>query len=363
MITYGELFAGVGGMTMGFEQAGMEPLWHVEIDRYCQSVLRHHWPDVWLYDDVTRCRGGAAGSDSQLLLEPVDVIAFGSPCQDLSQAGKRLGFTGGERSVLFHEAIRIIKEMRDATDGLQPRWAVWENVGGALDSHDGADFAAALEALADAGALVIEWAKLDAQFFGVPQRRERVFAVACFDPGAAGRCPDPLLPLAESSPWNPRPRGKEGPAAGGAPADGAALYVAGEERNRANCLTGRQQKGVPTYMDDGGVVVYTKRKRARSNDDDETWEDGRAAPTLNAFDTGDVRATVIAVHDGPIVRRLTPTECERLQGWPDGHTAQGVTPEGKAVKISDNQRGKMIGNGVATPVARFIAQAIMEVEA
>jgi DNA (cytosine-5)-methyltransferase 1 len=324
MSTYGELFAGVGGMTMGFERAGFEPLWHVEIDKYCQSVLRHHWPDVPVYDDVRTVNGGTAWTLTHRL-RPVDVIAFGSPCQDLSQAGKRRGLVGN-RSGLFHEAIRIIKEMRDVTDGAQPRWAVWENVGGALNSHGGADFGAALDALADAGALVIEWAQLDLQFFGVPHRRERVFVVACFDPAAAERCPAELLALAESSPWNPRSRGKTGYPTGGAPADGAALYVAGEERDRANCLTARQGKGVPTWMDDGGVVVYA-------------------------------RGMPVGVLDGAQVRRLAPIEAERLMGWPDNHTAQG--DQGK---ISDTQRGKMIGNGVATPVAEFIARSIKEAD-
>ena len=107
------------------------------------------------------------------------------------------------------------------------------------------------------------------------------------------------------------------------------------------------------------VVTYTKRKRARSDDDDESWDTGRPAPTLNAFDTGDVRATVLAVEHG-LVRRLTPTEAERLMGWPDGHTAIGLHENGKVKKISDSQRGRMIGNGVATPVAEFIATQIRE---
>lgn len=410
MTTYGELFAGVGGMSLGFDAAGFDVRWHAEWDRYCQQVLRYRYPDVPLYGDVSHVRGD--------VLEPVDVIAFGSPCQDLSIAGQRKGFTDGHRSVLFLEATRIIKEMRDATGATFPRWAVWENVGGALDSHGGADFATALEALADVGALVIEWCQLDAQFFGVPQRRRRVFVVACFDPATAGRCPDPLLPVGEG-----RPRGA---GAGGAAkassrratevsADGSRVFVAGSERGVANPITARNQKGVPSWLDDPGVVVttyaggkpaevanaltrrqdsrmpsrldmsnvavYTKRKRARSADDDET---GRAAPTLNAFDVGEVCATtLIAFHmtqdpingpvspclpgrggymgisDGHWVRRFTPIECERLMGWPDDWTAHGIE-DGKPKVISDSQRGKMVGNGVASPVAAFLARQIME---
>ena len=402
---YGELFAGVGGMTLGFEQAGHDVRWHAEIDPFCQSVLRRHWPDVPLYGDVAELSGHA--------LEPVDVLAFGSPCQDLSQAGKRKGLAG-ERSGLFLEAIRIIKEMRDATDGAAPRWAVWENVGGALNSHGGADFGRALDLLADAGALVIEWAQLDAQFFGVPQRRRRVFVVACFDPGAADRCPDPLLALAEGSRRDSVARRAARLEASGAAADGAALYVAGSERGTANCLTARQGKGIPTWMDDGGIVVYaggkpddtanaitarqgtrmpsrldmnnvvlyTKLHRANHAEDPETWTEGEVSPSLTTFDnTGPVRATVLAVHlkqdpingevspalsvtsggmgvlDDGRVRRLTPVECERLMGWPDDHTA--FADDGK--RIADTRRGRMIGNGVATPVARWLAEQIKEV--
>jgi DNA (cytosine-5)-methyltransferase 1 len=120
----------------------------------------------------------------------------------LSVAGKRAGLDG-ERSGLFFEAIRIIKEMRDATSNAFPRWAVWENVAGALSSNGGADFGVVLDTLADAGALVIEWAVLDARWFGVPQRRRRIFVVACFDPATSARCPDPLLPVAARSGWHP----------------------------------------------------------------------------------------------------------------------------------------------------------------
>jgi DNA (cytosine-5)-methyltransferase 1 len=103
--------------------------------------------------------------------------------------------TEGTRSNLFHEAVRIIKEMRDATGNRFPRWTVWENVPGALTSNNGHDFAAVLDSLADAGAMVQEWAILDAQNFGVAQRRRRIFLCSVFDPATAARCPDPLLPV------------------------------------------------------------------------------------------------------------------------------------------------------------------------
>jgi len=135
-------------------------------------------------------------------LPPCDVLTFGSPCQDLSVAGKRAGLDGG-RSSMFYEAVRIIKEMRDATTsrptGPVPRCVVWENVPGALSSNGGADFQAVIDSLGDIGAVDIQWSVLDAQHFGVPQRRRRIFLVAVFDPATAERCGGEILPVREGS--------------------------------------------------------------------------------------------------------------------------------------------------------------------
>jgi DNA (cytosine-5)-methyltransferase 1 len=169
--TFGSLFAGVGGFDLGLEAAGWECAWQVEWDKECQQVLARHWPDVPRWGDVR----DVIGSE----LPRVDLITFGSPCQDLSVAGKRAGFDGA-RSGLFYEAIRIIKELRDDTNGRYPRLAVWENVVGAISSNHGRDFAAALDSLAEIGAVDIAWRVLDARWFGVPQRRRRIFVVADF---------------------------------------------------------------------------------------------------------------------------------------------------------------------------------------
>lgn len=161
---YGELFAGISGFGLGFEQAGMECAWRVEIDPNCQAVLRTRYPGDLLLSDVREC-----GNQN---LSVVDVICFGSPCQDLSVAGKRGGLSG-KRSGLFFEAIRICDELR-------PAFAVWENVPGALSSNAGRDFAAVLGSFRDIGASDIAWTILDAQYFGLAQRRKRVFLVADF---------------------------------------------------------------------------------------------------------------------------------------------------------------------------------------
>jgi DNA (cytosine-5)-methyltransferase 1 len=166
---YIELFAGVGGMSQGLHAAGMTPAALVEWDRAAAGVIAHHWPDVPLFADVQ----GFTGAEVR---GPVDVLAFGSPCQDLSVAGKRKGLSkdSGTRSSLFHHAIRIANHLR-LHNGL--RYLLWENVVGALSSSQGADFAAVLGEMADLGARDIAWRVLDAQWFGVPQRRRRVFVV------------------------------------------------------------------------------------------------------------------------------------------------------------------------------------------
>jgi DNA (cytosine-5)-methyltransferase 1 len=185
------LFAGVGGFDLGLESCGMECVAQVEWDKHASSVLERQWPNVPRWGDISTVNGAD--------LPYADIITFGSPCQDLSVAGKRAGLDGG-RSGLFYEATRIIKEMRSATNSVYPRFAVWENVPGAFTSNKGDDFGQVLDEMADIGSLVIEWAVLDAQNFGIAQRRRRIFLLAVLDPTVARNCPDPLLPLTKGSP-------------------------------------------------------------------------------------------------------------------------------------------------------------------
>lgn len=191
------LFSGVGGFDMGLEAAGMTTVFQCEIDKHARSVLDHHWPDVPKWDDVSTLTG-------QYILDHcdgVDVVAWGSPCQDLSLAGKRAGLSG-ERSGLFHQGIRIIKELRELSNGKSPTWSIWENVVGALSSNGGADFGEVLYEMDEAGACFSEWAVLDAQYFGVPQRRRRVFVISCFDSATSERCPEKILAVGESRSGN-----------------------------------------------------------------------------------------------------------------------------------------------------------------
>ena len=204
----GSLFAGVGGFDLGFERAGFETAWAVEIDEKAQAVLRLRFPNAELHDDV--CAVGAHNLGS------VDVVTFGSPCQDMSVAGKRAGLAGA-RSGLFHEATRIIRELRVAYGG--PRFAIWENVPGAFSSNDGEDFACVLQEMADLGAHDVAWRVLDSRYHRVAQRRRRVFLVADFGGERAGE----ILSVAEGVRGDSAPRRKArkgAPAAVGAGASG-----------------------------------------------------------------------------------------------------------------------------------------------
>ena len=197
-LTLGSLFDGSGGFPLGGLISGITPVWASEIEPFPIRVTTKMLPFIKHYGDISTMDGSK--------IEPVDIITFGSPCQDLSIAGKRDGLDG-KRSSLFYEAIRIVKEMRCATDGKKPRYIVWENVPGAFSSNKGEDFRCVLEGIChikdetlsvpkidkwkQAGTIVGEhfslaWRVLDAQYWGVPQRRKRIFLVADFAGGGAG---------------------------------------------------------------------------------------------------------------------------------------------------------------------------------
>ena len=198
-LTLGSLFDGSGGFPLGGLISGITPLWASEIEPFPIRVTTKRLPQVEHYGDVSTLDGAK--------LPPVDIITFGSPCQDMSIAGKREGL-GGSRSNLFYQAVRIVKEMRCKTDGRYPRFVVWENVPGAFSSNKGKDFKAVLEEICkvkdpyvyvpesakwqNAGEILgdgysVAWRVFDAQFWGVPQRRKRIYLVADFAGGCAGK--------------------------------------------------------------------------------------------------------------------------------------------------------------------------------
>jgi len=159
---YGSLFAGIGGFCLGMHRAGMRCAWRVEIDPNCCRVLRRHWPDDHLHMDVRTFDATDAA------LRRPDIVTFGFPCQDVSVAGRRAGLAG-ERSGLFWESARII-------ESIKPRYIVCENVPGLLSSGEGRDMGTVVGTLADLG-YGIAWRVLDSRWFGVAQRRKRLFLV------------------------------------------------------------------------------------------------------------------------------------------------------------------------------------------
>ena len=198
-LTLGSLFDGSGGFPLGGLISGITPVWASEIEMFPIRVTTKRLPFMKHYGDVSKMNGAD--------IEPVDIITFGSPCQDMSIAGRREGLDG-YRSSLFYEAVRIVKEMRCKTNGRYPRYIVWENVPGAFSSNKGADFQSVLEEICSvkgyeihtarperwpaAGEIVADdfslaWRVFDAQYWGVPQRRKRIYLVADFAGGGAGK--------------------------------------------------------------------------------------------------------------------------------------------------------------------------------
>ena len=365
--------------------------------------------------DITKIHGDK--------IESVDCITFGSPCQGLSMAGKRLGFDD-DRSVLFLDAARIIKEMRAATNGMYPTFAIWENVPGAFSSNGGEDFRAVLEELArveqpdasiprpsgrggrwsKAGAIAgngwsLAWRQLDAQYWGVPQRRKRIALVADFGgqraaeilferTGVSGN-PDESVPTWKATPGHSQasPYGRD---------RGENSYTL---KIRSGCAGGGK-----------GALVQTEKSATLSTLQDQTLfqpvvydargnGDGKTCPTItgghenritdytaiaierktfneqtfSSYKESDKCSTLKAkagnIGNGSecliaekavrwIVRRLTPVECERLQGFPDNYTNIGdwTDSKGKKHKYADSPRYKALGNSIALPQWFWLVQ-------
>ena len=469
-MTLGSLFDGIAGFPLAASYCGIKTLWASEIEPHCVEITKRHFPLMEHLGSVTDINGAE--------IPPVDIITFGSPCQDLSVAGKQKGLSG-ERSGLFMEAVRIIKEMRIATNGIYPAYAIWENVPGAFSSNKGGDFRRVLEALAESeipmpksrkwarSGMVrlldreIAWRTIDAQYWGVPQRRKRIYLVTSF----GGRSAAEILFKQESVLGYSPKSGKEGqetPAAVGSRASCAGF--SGQNSTTAspefyperapclrtgvvpNCLQGvfemshanevlRKTDGniCPTLqsrMGTGGnqiPIVFDKSFCIAGNIVDRSEKSGAngvgvkedCSYTLNTVDrhavafaigngqsdnTGlhkipgalncmhDQQAVIYAidraalnqgenalydfqiddsginstlVSKGPsaviykllsrwIARRLTPRECERLQGFPDDWTRFDTAGN----EIKDFHRYKALGNSIAIPCAVRVFRGI-----
>ena len=428
---YLSLFSGIEAATQAWHPLGWEPVAFSEIENFPNAVLEHHYPDVPNLGDVTKITENRIKK-----LGHIDLVVFGSPCQDLSVAGKRKGLDG-ERSGLFTNAIKIIKWARKHCGC---RYALWENVPGAFSSNGGEDFKEVLRLFSgatfplqkwrNAGVVLsdqckVEWRTLDAQFFGVPQRRRRIFALADFgnwesrepilferesvfgdfaESGEARKeTPTDARGCLASGSDTPRVAGTLDTECGGGklthqsvanghiithPQDsisgtltarmmsalgardveeGAVMPCTVEQPNLSAPLSARDYKGPGT---DGineettnNMVVYENHPqdtvgalcaRDYKGVGNQFVGEGKVIPaTKRAEQGGEGGRVALAMQ----VRRLTPKECERLQGFPDDYTKIPFRKK-SAADCPDGARYKALGNSMAVPVMRWIGMRI-----
>ncbi len=334
-ITLGSLFDGIGGWQIAAIHAGIKPLWSSEIEKFPLAVTKIRFPGTEQLGDIKKIDGAK--------IKPVDIICAGSPCQNLSMAGNRKGLSG-EQSGLFRESVRIVRQM--STMGGQPRFFVWENVPGAFSSNQGLDFRAVLEEIgqtkipmpdggkwATAGLVQcdkceIAWRVFDAQYWGVPQRRKRIFLIADF--AKTGRCAGEILFEPQSV------RGD--------------IAESGNERGRIvgafDRRIGVARKFQLYDMTHADEVLRIVKGGKCCTLNSRMGTGGNQVPLLYEWTNKNFTKTV---------RRLTPLECERLQGLPDNWTLINDR------SCSDSARYKAIGNGMAQPCADWILKRIMEV--
>lgn len=360
VMTHASLFSGIGGFDLGFELADIETIAQCEIDPHARTVLAHHFPEVTCYHDITKLDGRD--------LRGVDIISGGFPCQDLSVAGKRAGLSGA-RSGLFFQLARVVEEAR-------PRLLVWENVGGLVSRASDTAIREVCRVLANLGYFGA-WRVLDSQFHGVPQRRRRVFGA--FAPRSAGgwACGAAVLLESEGGGWNPA----EGEGEGEGATDGVSpsLKKCGSCRHAADheayipevsyACTARDAKGISQREGVTTLVVNCDATPKKSENVAMTlWPDGEGRGSSGGkqyvlYDRTCQNNRILSP-DGVAqphranasggsdlvqaqgVRRLTPLECERLQGFPDFWT--------DVDGMSDTQRYRQLGNAVSVPVAYWI---------
>ena len=386
-MTLGSLFDGIGGFPFAAEELGIKAVWASEIVTHCISITKKYFPDMKHLGDITKINGAD--------IEPVDIITFGSPCQGLSNAGHRAGLKD-ERSGLFLEAVRIIKEMRDKTNGNYPKFIVWENVDGALSSCEGEDFQTVIEKIAGiaecgvsiprppenedgrlvwkpAGAVLGEdwslaWRVLDAKYWGVPQRRKRVFLVGDFRGSSAGE----ILFKPEGEGWHSKSCQTKRSKVAGCGNKGIGIneaQYAVDFGRTADRIQVNPKLAVTLQSEGGGVGAKTglyclpayciqdtiigRSVTAGANGKGIKKEE---CFTLTAFDCHAV-AAYSKEHQNFIIRRLTPKECERLFGFPDDWTFYGIDNK----QISDDKRTSALGNSVAIPCVLRVLEGIQRV--
>jgi len=389
-----DLFSGIGGFSLGLKKVfDIKHTYYSEIDKYAIDVYKNNFKNITYVKSVTDVRGGE--------LPGIDIITFGSPCQDFSMAGKRKGMDGA-RSSLISEAIRLIEECR-------PSFFIWENVKGTFSSNNGADFWAIIQAFTNIGGYRLEWQLLNTKWF-LPQNRERIYLVGCLGKGSGQQ----IFPITKNNKKVDELQGQQANtctlAAGRR--DGQGSYIIereldaqeikiktnnkqgyeiakpGDTINYQNLPSktrrGRVGKGIAQTLDSGceqAVVGYTRDAKGKvikrnlkqeantlhsasgggGNTDQyivKAVQIGNSETFGNYEREGDA-FTLRASNPNGVrynnkIRRLTPVECERLQGFPDNWTKTGK----ELGEISDNQRYKMCGNAVTVDVVEAVAKQI-----
>ena len=319
-----DLFSGIGGFHLGLEKAGFEiNSYNSEIDKYAVQVYKHNFKDSKYVGSVTDVRGSE--------LPRINGITFGSPCQDFSLAGRRKGMSG-ERSSLILEAIRLIKECR-------PDFFIWENVKGTFSSNNRQDFAAILQSFTNIGGYRLEWQLLNTKWF-LPQNRERVYLVGYLGDGSRGQ----IFPIGESDRKVNELQGQQ--------ANTCTLTTRYEATGNGSYIAERKQYAQIKTNNSKGFEEMTEGDSLNYSNPNSKTRRGRVGKGVaQTLDTGCEQAVIDSK-----IRRLTPIECERLQGFLDNWTKYGT--EGL---ISDTQRYKMCGNAVTVDVVKAVGERIKDV--
>ena len=341
---YVSLFSGIEAASVAWIPLGWTPVAFCEIDPFACAVLRHHYPSVPNLGDITQV-------DWSVLRGKADVVVGGSPCQSFSIAGKREGLQG--QSGLMFEYIRAVREIR-------PDWFVWENVPGALTVERGEAFRQLLSEMDDLG-YGMAWRILDSQFFGVAQRRRRLYAIGHLGDMRAGDVlfePESMCGNTQTSKQKREALAKasEGCIGEGREPWASMTYVLASGQSNAELSRDLTQT---LNCDHEQPVVMLKMRHTgtpnKGGGEGAMWGEDVSYTLATHQDQ-----TMFAPTDtGYVVRRLTPTECERLQGFPDGWTD---VPFKGSEHPSDTPRYKALGNSFAVPVVRWIGERIRAAE-
>ena len=339
-----DLFSGIGGFALGFQRAGYQFTEHYfsEIDKHAIANYKYNFPHAKHIGDITTLHGGD--------FTGIDIITFGSPCQDFSLAGKRAGLAG-KKSSLIKKAIALIAQLR-------PSVFVWENVKGAFSSNARADFWAILQAFANIGGYRLEWQLLNTEWV-LPQNRERIYLIGLL----AGRSQPGVFPIREDDFFSAEKKKSQSQtqisgtikANGNMNADDTYIQVGTYRTHNDGKGFRKIKKNIaPTIpararKDGSGMPVIRQLPRGKNK-----GADLKICPTIssNAFQENNLL-------DG--VRRLTEIECERLQGFPDNWTQYGDY-NGRIKRISKTQRYKLIGNAVTVDIVELIAKRLKNIQ-